>query len=166
MRRQVRLLSGSLFAVALLLLLQGCGFQLKQAATLSKSISPIAIGGIDPYHGLHTALSQQLRASDINVVQGNANAYLRIKAYESDRRVLSVDGNGKVAEYELHEGAVFDLIASTGVALVREQRVSTKLTYLNSETEVLGKQQEEEILRRDMRRNLADRIIRRLDSQL
>ncbi len=39
-------------------------------------------------------------------------------------------------------------------------------TYLNSEVEVLGKQQEEGVLRKDMQRALADKIIRRLDSQL
>lgn len=160
-----KLCTSALLALSLLLL-QGCGFQLKQGATVPSSLSPIAIGGLAEYHDLRTALTQLLSASDISVVKSDAATYLRIKAYESERRVLSVDGNGKVAEYELHEGARFDLVASDGKQLIEEQIVSTKQTYLNSETEVLGKQQEEEALRKDMRRNLADRIIRRLDSQL
>jgi len=152
--------------VLCLLLLQGCGFHLKQSATISNSISPIAIGGLGEYHGLRVALTQLLSANDISVVAQDATTVLRIKAYESERRVLSVDGNGKVAEYELHEGVIFDLIASNGSPLTKEQHVSTQLTYLNSETEVLGKQQEESALRKDMLHNLADRIIRRLSKQL
>jgi LPS-assembly lipoprotein len=71
-----------------------------------------------------------------------------------------------VAEYELHEGATFSLIAADGHELVKEQIVSITSTYLNSETEVLGKQQEEGTLRKDMQRDLASQIMRRLEAQL
>ncbi len=151
-----------------LLSLQGCGFHLKQGATISSNVSPLSIEGLDRHSDLRIALTQLLVASDITVVeQGvSASTYLRINNQQSTRRVISVDGNGKVAEYELYESARFQLVSSNGEQLVKGQNVDTISTYLNPETEVLGKQQEESILRQDMRRTLADRIIRRLDSQL
>jgi LPS-assembly lipoprotein len=80
--------------------------------------------------------------------------------------VLSVDGNGNVAEYELHEGVRFALVAADGSALVKSQIVSAITTYLNTETQVLGKQQEEGTLRKDLQRDLASQIMRRLQVQL
>jgi LPS-assembly lipoprotein len=71
-----------------------------------------------------------------------------------------------VAEYELHEGTSFELVSANGDSLVPPQEISSLMTYLNPETEVLGKQQEEEALRDDMRRDLANKIMRRLQAQL
>ncbi len=158
----------ALLLAVLTLVLQGCGFHLKQGATISSAISPIVIEGLGDYNDLRIALKQLLDANDITVVKAGApaNAYLRISKHESNRRVLSVDGGGKVAEYELHERATFELASSSGESLVKSQSVETIATYLNSETEVLGKQQEESVLRQDMQRTLADSIVRRLDSQL
>lgn len=151
-----------------LFMLQGCGFQLRGSAQLPATIAPVHIQGLDARNPLYQELAQQLEFSDIAVTDqaAGASSLLKISDYSSDRRVLSVDGNGNVAEYELHEGARFELRSGSGDSLVASQQVNTLLTYLNSETEVLGKSQEEGLLREDMRRELASQIMRRLQAQL
>lgn len=151
-----------------LALLQGCGFQLRGAVALPGNIAPVYIQGPGQYDELRLELTQIFSFSDIQVVTDPkaAASTLKISGRSSDRRVLSVDGNGNVAEYELHEGAHFSLVAADGSVLVEPQTVSTITTYLNSETEVLGKQQEEGSLRKDLRRDLASQIMRRLQAQL
>lgn len=151
-----------------LALLQGCGFQLRGAVVLPGNIAPVYIQGPGQYDELRLELTQIFSFSDIQVVTDPqvAASTLKISSRSSDRRVLSVDGNGNVAEYELHEGAHFSLVAADGSVLVESQPVSTITTYLNSETEVLGKQQEESSLRKDLRRDLASQIMRRLQAQL
>ncbi|AKH20918.1 LPS assembly lipoprotein LptE [Sedimenticola thiotaurini] len=151
-----------------LALLQGCGFQLRGAIALPSHIAPVYIQGLGEYDDLRLELTQIFSFSDIQVVTDPqaAASTLKISNRSSDRRVLSVDGNGNVAEYELHEGARFSLVATDGTVLVEAQPVNTITTYLNSETEVLGKQQEEGSLRRDLRRDLASQIMRRLQAQL
>lgn len=161
-----------IFRLALLLLtlslLQGCGFQLRGSVALPSSIGPVYIQGLGEYDELRRELAQILSFSDIPLTAGpkGAASTLKIDNRSSDRRVMSVDGNGKVAEYELHEGARFALIAADGTALVEPQMVNTITTYLNAETQVLGKQQEEGALRKDLRRDLASQIMRRLQAQL
>ncbi|WP_273438531.1 LPS assembly lipoprotein LptE [Sedimenticola selenatireducens] len=161
-----------IFGLALLsltlLLLQGCGFQLRGSVALPSNIGPVYIQGLGEYDELRRELSQILSFSDIALATESKGAAstLKIDNRSSDRRVLSVDGNGNVAEYELHEGARFALIAADGTALVEPQMVNTITTYMNSETQVLGKQQEEGTLRRDLQRDLASQIMRRLQAQL
>ncbi len=160
------------FGIALLLLMaslvQGCGFQLRGSVALPSSIGPVYIQGLGEYDELRRELAQMLSFSDIPLASESkgAGSTLKISHRSTDRRVLSVDGNGNVAEYELHEGARFALIGSDGQALVEEQPVSAITTYLNTETQVLGKQQEEGVLRKDLQRDLASQIMRRLQAQL
>ncbi|MCW8907683.1 MAG: LPS assembly lipoprotein LptE [Sedimenticola sp.] len=151
-----------------LALLSGCGFQLRGKITLPAAIGPVHIQGLGEYDEVRRELVQLIRFNNIQIAdqREQASSILRISDRSSDRRVLSVDGNGNVAEYELHEGARFSLLAKDGATLVESQPVSTLTTYLNSETEVLGKQQEEGQLRKDMQRDLAAQIMRRLQAQL
>lgn len=151
-----------------LVLLSGCGFQLRGKITLPSTIGPIHIQGLGEYDEVRRELVQLFRFNEIQVIDNRqqAGSTLQISNRSSDRRVLSVDGNGNVAEYELHEGASFALLGKNGQALVKQQSVSILTSYLNSETEVLGKQQEEAQLRRDIQRDLAAQIMRRLQTQL
>lgn len=151
-----------------LILLAGCGFQLRGSVALPGNIAPVYIQGLGEYDDLRLELAQIFSFSDIQVSADPqaAASTLKISNRSSDRRVLSVDGNGNVAEYELHEGAQFTLLAADGSALVESQTVNTITTYLNAETEVLGKQQEEGTLRQDLRRDLASQIMQRLQAQL
>ena len=113
-------------------------------------------------------LARNLRESRIELTRQRAKAssILRLRNHSINRRVLSVDGNGKVVEYELHETIGFDLIQPTGKLLVPAQQVSVVRAYINTEEQVLGKQQEEEMLRQDMQRDLVDQLLRRLQNQL
>ncbi|WP_428609378.1 LPS assembly lipoprotein LptE [Sedimenticola sp.] len=149
-------------------LLQGCGFKLRGSVDLPSHIGPVYIQGLGEYDLLRRELSQMLSFSDIPVAKDakGASSILTISNRASDRRVISVDGNGNVAEYELHEGAKFSLRGTDKRELVKEQSVSAITTYLNSETQVLGKQQEEGTLRNDLQRDLASQIMRRLQAQL
>lgn len=167
-----KLILRSLLLLLTLTLLQGCGFHLRgydsEKAALPSHISPLLLQGLAEYDSLRIELSRQLRTSGITLTKDAAEAgsSLRILSRSSDRRALSNYNSGNVAEYELHEGVDFDLINRSGDELLARQTVSLLRSYSNSTTEVLGKQNEEEILRKAMRRDLSSRILRRLQTQL
>ncbi|MCG8428438.1 MAG: LPS assembly lipoprotein LptE [Chromatiales bacterium] len=151
------------------LLLSGCGFQLRGASDLPASISPVHIQGVAPNSPIGRELRQLLLDSQVAVSADfkQAASVLRLSDYRSHRRVLSVDNNGKVAEYELHESVRFELIEKqSGKQRLTPQAIGVTRAYINTEEEVLGKQQEEAFLRQDMQRDLAYRLIRRLQAQL
>ncbi len=154
--------------ILILSLLQGCGFHLRGSADLPPSISPLYIEGLGAYDPLRKVLRQTLADSNVQITDNRAQArtILRLRNQEHERRVLSVDGQGKVVEYELHHALDFDLIGADGNTLAEEQTVGTQRAYINTETEVLGKAEEELDVQEDMRVDLASRIVSRLQSQL
>jgi len=164
MRRSIALLP----LLLLLTLLQGCGFQLRGAAKLPAEIGPVLIHGLPAQDTLYRELSQLLGEGAVGVTreQAQAGSLLRILKRNSHRRVLSVDSHGKVAEYELAESAEFDLVDAKRKGLVPPQTVLVVRSYTNTEQQVLGKEQEEAMIREEMRRDLAGQIIRRIEAGL
>jgi len=157
--------------LALLTLLQGCGFHLRGTGTSSASlpadISPLHVQGLPHRDFLKLKLENGLVNSGIKITENAAEAasLLRITNRRSDRRVMTVDSRGKVLEYELRESLDFDLLDSSGKARVSTQPISVISIY-RYEEQVLGGQQEETFLREDMWRRLSDQVLRRMSIQL
>ncbi len=154
--------------VVLLALLQGCGFQLRGAAELPSSISPLYIQGVGEHDPLRRDFRQVFNGANVQLTtdQSKASSILGITRQKQDRRVLSVDSRGKVVEYEIHQSLEFELLDADGASLIERQSVGAQRAYENPETGILGKDQEEKLLRRDLRRDLVRRVIYRMQEQL
>ncbi len=166
MHKKFRLFIGVL-VVSLLTLLQGCGFQLRGAAELPPSISPLYLQGVGEHDPLRRDLRQIFEGANIQLAtdRSKASSILHITKQEQDRRVLSVDSRGKVVEYEIHQALEFELLDADGASLMERQSVGSQRTYENPETGILGKNQEEKLLRRDLRLDLVRRIAYRIQEQ-
>ncbi|MEO5573022.1 MAG: LPS assembly lipoprotein LptE [Gammaproteobacteria bacterium] len=144
-----------------MLLLQGCGFQLRGATPEAKNI-PLT------YVQAANASLLQAQLSRIDKVTENAEAaqvVLNIINESFDRRVLSVgSSSGKVREYELRYQVNFQVADKTGKELLPAQTINLTRDYLFNEMQVLGSDSEEVILRRDMVRDAAGQIMRRLQA--
>ncbi len=145
----------------LLVFLQGCGFQLRGATPEAKNMPLTYVEG---------AAASQLRAqlSHVDKITENAEAaqvVLTLLNENFDRRVLSVGAiRGKVREYELHYVVNFEVRDKAGKELLSAQTINLTRDYLFDETQVLGSDTEETILRRDMVRDAAGQIMRRLQA--
>jgi LPS-assembly lipoprotein len=149
-----------LFCIAAALLLSSCGFQLRgQAALPFETIhiigSPLVV----------VQLTRAVRAGTTTQVVANekeADATLQILAEARDRAILSLSASGRVRElqiryrlsYRVYDKEKKDLIAPSDILLRRD------LTY--SDTDVLGKEQEEALLYRDMQTDAVQQVVRRL----
>lgn len=159
--------------VALLLLfavtgLGGCGFQPRgQALSLASVPGPLHIRGIRPYSPLARELRVQLTQGGVGIAADMAGSasVLRISRRENSSRVLSVNSRNKAVEYELEEAAEIALYDSAGNELVPPQTVRVLRILLRPSESLLGSNREEDLLREDMRRDLAERIVRRLAAQ-
>lgn len=154
-----------LVLVFLALTLSGCGFQPRGlTTTLSGVPSPVFVSGITSYSDLYRELGLQLKIAGVELVPSAAESasVLRITGVDSEARVLSVNSRNKAVEYELEESASFSLLASDGRELIKTQRVAVLRIQYRPEIGVLGSDREGELLRRDMRRDVAGRIVRRL----
>jgi LPS-assembly lipoprotein len=159
---------GVLSLAFLLFNLAGCGFQPRgHAVTLTGVPSPVYVAGIASYTELSRELRLQLTRAGVEIAPSAAESasVLRVSGVNSKARVLSVNSRNKAVEYELEESASFALRTRDGQQLVEPQRVSVLRIQYRPEVGVLGSDREGKLMRRDMRRDVAGRIVRRLAAQ-
>ena len=152
--------------VVLLLALSACGFHLRGDVNLDARLGKIHIQGADRYDPLVRELAQSLTATGAVVVEErkDATAVLQILKNSGSRRVLSVSSAGKVLEYELYQALEFKVGDTAGRELMATQRLELTRAYLFDKEDVLGKSNEEEMLRRDLRRDLVRLVMLRLEA--
>lgn len=151
-----------------LLFLGGCGYHLRQAAQLPASISPIIINGIGQYSDLNKELAHRFESDTVQVTseRDKAKTMLKISRYKKQKRTLSVDETGKVAQTELKHILDFSLISASGETLVPAQSIVVTRDYINTEQRKLGKVIEADQLAEGIQQELARQIITRIQAQL
>jgi len=151
-----------------MLLLQGCGYQLRQGAELPASISPVMINGLNMYTGLGRELAHRLKSNTVEVTSDRkqAKTMLRVSHYQRKNRTLSVDSSGKVAQTELLHTLSFDLLDAAGRTLVPTQDIRVVRNYINTEEQKLGKTTEADQLTDGMHKELARKITVRIQAHL
>ena len=119
-------------------------------------------------------LRRSLETSGVDVVSEEYNprgkeaahssiAVLRIFKEKQSKRVLSVDANGRVREFELHYKISMELSGGDGF-FVPEQKLELTRDFLFDPEDVLGKSDEEAGLLRDMQHDMVRLIMLRLQA--
>lgn len=166
MRTRSRLVSLCL-AGLLAATLAGCGFHLRGAAEVPPELSPVYIQA-DPGSRVSSALQGFLAMSKVQLAPNPAEARLIVRILGESRssRVAAVDRNGKVIAEELHLRVRFDVLGPDRTQRLEPQSLDLVRTYENPDVEVLGKQQEAELIYADLSEDAADRILMRLRAAL
>ena len=125
-------------------LLAGCGFHLQGRTALPAVVRT-------PY----------VEAPDRQ--RDEASAVVSVLRDSVARRVLSVSATNQPNQYEVTYTVGFS-VSAAGKELLPPQELSATRTYSFDERLLLAKNHEEEILRQDMARDLADMVMRRLAS--
>lgn len=149
-------------------LVTGCGFQLRGVTELPALLKTTYLAAEPAPADFVDALRSALRESGATLVEQPVptGAVLKILNVSDERRVLSVNAvTGKVQEYELHYSVRFALADGGGKTLIEPQLVNLTRDFRFSETEVLGKSEEEAQLKREMRRELVQQLLRRIIAQ-
>lgn len=155
-------LRGLWFAAALSAL-AGCGFHLRGTVPLPAVMHKTYVDG-DSATTLVRELKLGLRGGGVQVVREptQATAILRIIEARQASRVLSVDASGQVREYELSLAVRYALTGPHGAQLAAPQHVVVVRDYTFDPNNPLAKANEKELLRREMERDAARGILRRL----
>ena len=146
---------------SLVLLLAACGFQLRGSANLpfETMYVPGSAGGIA------LDLKRTIQAgTSTRVVDSpkDAQAVLEFSQETREKEILSLTGAGRVREFQLrysvqyrvHNGKGRDYVPSTTLRQVR---------FINySDSVVLAKESEEQLLYRDMQTDMVQQIMRQL----
>lgn len=147
--------------------LSGCGFHLRGDYQAPAELMPVYVEGeIDS--GVADNLREILRNGGVELALAPDQARSQIRVYKerSSQRVLSVDGQGKVLERELIYQLEFEVLDAGGAEIVPRQQVVVTREQVNPDVEVLGKQEEADLLREDMEQEASGRVLTRIRARL
>lgn len=152
----------------LFLLLSACGFHMRGAVDLPAVMQSTYIESRYPFDDMTRIIKQELRASEVNVVQQQeaATSVLQLISHRSSRRVLSVGSSGRATEYELFEEITFVLLDTQGKEYVPPQTLRMTRDFVFDEAQLLGKVEEAEDIHEQLQHALARRILTRIQVRL
>lgn len=147
-------------ALATLLALAGCGFQLR-----GQSLLPFASAYVEAAQGSAVAaiLRQSLTSQDKLAARAE-DAPLRIRLTNESRakNILSLSGGGKVREFRLEYRVLVAAADAAGEVRMPPTELNLFRDFSYSDAQVLAKEAEEAALWRAMEQDAARQILRRL----
>jgi LPS-assembly lipoprotein len=159
-RRVSKLLSFSI----VLMMLNGCGFQLRGNYLLAPELQTIIFSSVDQYGELTRLIKQHLSINDVTLVRQSEKAIpqMRILQDNLDRRTLSVFPNGQVAEYELIYTVRYQILIPGQD--IQNFRFELNRDYQDDPDIALAKSRELSLMLREMRIEAANKILRDMAS--
>jgi LPS-assembly lipoprotein len=151
--------------VLLAALLGGCGFHLQGRTALPPAVRTPFVEAPDRQSDFVQYLRHALLSNGAQLMQEReqASAVVSILRDSVARRVLSVSATNQPNQYEVTYTVAFS-VSAAGKELLPPQELTATRTYSFNEQLLLAKNNEEQILRQDMARDLADMVMRRLAS--
>jgi len=147
------------------LVVSGCGFALRGAVDLPPALQTLQLESTDGNSDIVRDMRRALEVSDITVVsQARPGIYrLGIGNERVVERVLSVNSNARAGEYELSLSVPFQL-RNGETFLIGPETLSIEKVYLADPNSAVAKAEERELIEEEMRRELVNQIMRRLQA--
>jgi LPS-assembly lipoprotein len=150
----------NLLVMGLAVMLSACGFQLRGTGTNALAIKELDLSARDAYGEVVTQLRQTLTNSGVHVYTG-AQYKLFLAREDETQRTASYVGSGRSAEYELTTVLKYEIHGSKDVLLLDDNVQSTK-TFVHDGNNLIGSDQEAEQIRKEMRNDLVQKMVARL----
>ena len=144
------------------LLLAGCGFKLRGPQRLEFATLHVNVSELTPLGANLRRLIATTGSTTVTEDAAQADARLQVLGNERGREILSLTGAGKVREYQLTQTLRFQLLDKAGKALIAPTSISAAREFTFDDSQVLGKEQEETLLYKDMQNDLLQQLMRRL----
>ena len=138
-----------LIAILLLLVIASCGFRMRGMTEISfKTIS---------LEGKELSFSKNLKkilaTNKVAIVSPTENPELRVEllSEESEKRILSLSGQGLVREFEIFYRVRYRIKTSDSEIWSQENIIETRKDFTYSDSNLIGKEEEERQLNEFMR---------------
>jgi LPS-assembly lipoprotein len=151
------------FLAPFLVFLTGCGFHLQGRQPLPAQFAYTYVETQDEQTDFVQDLRKALIASNVNVIRtkGSSGAVIDVHEDELTERILSVSARNIPTEYELTYRVKFS-VTSGDKTLIDKEEISATREISFSESQLLAKEREQEILRAGLARDLVALVMRRL----
>lgn len=142
-------------------LLTACGYHLRGAYDLPKSMKNVFVqGGSSTFRD---QFNQMLKSSSGKLVETPDKADIVVRVYrdEVERRVLSLSQRGRSNDIELSGHLEYEIIDPKKGILVAREPVDFRREYFNDQQDVIAKDNEETVIRKEMYQQVVRTVINR-----
>ena len=148
-----------------LLALSGCGFHMQGESSVPSDMQRTYIAADDQFSIFYRELRRQLQVNGVQIIESptDSTAILSIHFDKTDQRVLSVSARNTPTEFEVYYSIEYSL-DSGEENLQPRQFITLTRDYTYDETLVLGKSNEEQVLREAIVGDLVRTVLRQLGS--
>ena len=156
-----------ILVIVLVSTLCACGFHLRghEKITSTDSSNIVVLSSSAPNVSSEVTSLLNLGGAHIVTARDEADYILTLSDETFDRQVLSVSAaTGKVKEYQLTLNARMSVSGKKGENLVNNESVGVTRDYTFDDTSILGKSNEESVLREDLVKQVSMQIVRRFNA--
>jgi LPS-assembly lipoprotein len=151
----------NLLVMGLAILLSACGFQLRGTGTNQLTITELDVSARNAYGDTVRQLRQVLENSGVKLT-ANAPYKMVLTSEKETQRAASYSGNGGTAEYQLTNVVNYEIRGHNNLTLL-SNRVEANKVYLQDGSNIAGANQEGQMIRKEMRRDLVQQLVMRLE---
>jgi len=138
-----------LIAILLLLVITSCGFHMR--GMIEMSFKTISLEGKELSFSKN--LKKILNTNKVAIVSPTENPELRVEllSEESEKRILTLSGQGLVREFEIFYRVRYRIKTSDSEIWSQENIIETRRDFTYSDANLIGKEEEERQLSEAMR---------------
>ncbi len=142
-------------------LLTACGYHLRGAYDLPKAMKNVYIqGGSSAFRDQFNAMLKS-SAGKLAETPDKADVIVRVYRDEVERRVLSLSERGRSNDIELAGHLEYEILDSKKGVLVAREPVDFRREYFNDQQDVIAKDNEETVIRKEMYQQVVRTVINR-----
>lgn len=150
----------NLLVMGLAVLLSACGFQLRGTGTSELAIKELDLSARNAYGDTVTMMRQTLQSSGVKVMAGAP--YKLVFTNEQDSsRILSYVGGSQTGEYELSTVLNYEIVGNHNLSLISD-KLQVQKVVMHDGSNITGSVQETDEARKEIRRDLVQRMMLRL----
>ncbi len=151
--------------LALCLALVACGFRLRGEAQLPAGFERLHLDVANPGNSLGADLAEALARAGAQIVASpdKASARLRIPVNEMRTEILTVGPAARIREFEIRYRVELEVLDAAGEPRLARQIIELNRDYTFDERAALGAEQEAELLRVELQREMLQNVLRRLE---
>ncbi len=154
----------NILLATMITLLCGCGWQLRDAQVVPQSVGSVHIATQLADRDFVSELTRALNVYGVEAVSSAAAAdySVVIVNFRQNRHIGTLNASGRVAEYQLNEDVDFLIANATGTPLTALFTASVERSYEIQESDILSSENEERLVKREMREEIVRQILNRL----
>jgi len=146
-----------------LILLSGCGFQLRGDIEIPTEWLAMHLQSPSPNGELASGVRSALSNNGVEWLGATeANITLQLGSEKFEQRNLTIGANARATEFELKLSASMRVLDDQGQELAPQTEVTVTKIMTHDPENVTGKVEESNLLRREMRTELIQQVLRRI----